>query len=96
MRTALQNYFKWYESVYHIKIISLTAYEIMFIENFTVITVRPLGTKHICRKLNKRIIKVTNKQTKKTKQEKKMQSVKINHLINPFRNNAYSFLIWSL
>lgn len=51
---------KLYESVYNIKIISLTAYEIMFIENFTVITVHPFGAKHICRKLNK-IIKGTKK-----------------------------------
>lgn len=91
MRRALRNCLKWYESVYHIKIISLTAYEIMFIENFTVITVHPFGTKHICRKLNKRIIKEAGK-----KKEKKMQSVKINCLINLFRSNAYSVLIWSL
>lgn len=55
---------KLYESVYNIKIISLTAYEIMFIENFTVITVHPFGAKHICRKLNKKIIKGTKKKGK--------------------------------
>lgn len=65
----VQIYLKYYESVYNIKIISLTVYEIMFIENFTVITVHPFGAKHICRKLNKWVIKET-----KIK-EKKMQSV---------------------
>lgn len=61
----------------------------MFIENFTVITAHPFGAKHICRKLNKRIIKGEKK-------EKKMQSVTVICLINLFRSNTYSVLIWIL